>query len=510
MSLLPDPTSELLGEQRPRVYSVPPYVETLGDKAIELAASCGLYLDQWQQLVLTDMLGRRDDGKWAAFEAALVVARQNGKGDVLAARELAGLFIIPEERLLVHSAHQFDTSLEAFERLVTYILRTPDLRKRIRGYRGEELDPRGISRSHGTEGITLKNGKRIRFRTRTKGGGRGFTGDLVVFDEAMIIADSMFTALLPIVSARPNPQIVYAGSAVDQEIHEYGIQLARVRERGHAGGDESLAYFEWSAADSFDQITAEQAVDPAVWARANPALGIRISHEYVANERRSFASNLRGFVVERLGGGDWPRTDIGVDGVISREAWIECIDTASMREGPVSFAFDTPPDRSSTSICVAGKRADGRPHVEVVEQGPGTGWVPARLAELTKVHKSTAVILDGSGPAGSLLPELERLRVKVVTVTAKEHAQACGMFFDSVEQRALRHLGTPEMLAAIDGAVKRPLTDSWAWSRKNSNVDISPLVACTLALWGIETQKPRSRARLIDTRELLRGDVITR
>jgi hypothetical protein len=46
------------------------------------------------------------------------------------------------------------------------------------------------------------------------------------------------------------------------------------------------------------------------------------------------------------------------------------------------------------------------------------------------------------------------------------------------------------MDAAIQGAVKRSLGDAWAWSRKSSNVDISPLVASTLALWGAENKTP--------------------
>lgn len=484
MSLLLDPTSELLGEQRPRVYSVPPYVSTLGERAIDLCALAGLDLDPWQRLGLTDLLGLRDDEKWAAFEAAFIVSRQNGKGDVIAARELAGLFLIPQDRLIIHSAHQFDTSLEAFDRLVTYILRTPELRKKVRGYRGPDLDPRGISRSHGTEGITLKNGKRIRFRTRTKGGGRGFTADCLILDEAMIIPDAMITALLPTLAARPNPQIVYAGSAVDQEIHEYGVVLARIRERGHSGSDPSLAYLEWSAADSLEQVTAAVASDPAAWASANPALGIRISLEYIANERRAFASNVKGFAVERLGVGDWPRTDAGVDAVIDLEQWKSCADHNSRRSGPVCFAFDVTPDRSWASISASGDREDGLPHIEVIEHKRGTSWIPRRLKELT-VHNPAAILCDASGPAASLLPDIERLGVEVTSVSAKEHAQACGIFYDAVmDTGTLRHLGTPELDSAVSGAVTRPLGEAWAWSRKNSAIDISPLVASTLALWG--------------------------
>jgi hypothetical protein len=75
----------------------------------------------------------------------------------------------------------------------------------------------------------------------------------------------------------------------------------------------------------------------------------------------------------------------------------------------------------------------------------------------------------------------------VVPVNAKDQAQACGMLYDAVEQDAFRHLGEQALTSAVKGAVKRPLSDAWAWSRKNSGVDISPLVAVTLAGWGWQT-----------------------
>jgi hypothetical protein len=42
-----------------------------------------------------------------------------------------------------------------------------------------------------------------------------------------------------------------------------------------------------------------------------------------------------------------------------------------------------------------------------------------------------------------------------------------------------------ELDSAIKGAAKRTLGEAWAWSRKSSDVDISPLVSVTLAFWGI-------------------------
>lgn len=465
----------------PRIMAVPEYVSSAGGEAVELAAMAGLELDPWQCLVIEHMLGERADGKWAAFETGICVSRQNGKGAIYEARQLAGLFLLGE-RLLIHSAHEFPTSLEAFRRLLFLIENTPDLSRRVKR----------VSRSHGEEGIELVSGQRIWFRTRTKGGGRGFSCDFLGMDEAMVISSAMHGALLPTMSAMPNPQILYAGSAVDQQVHEHGVVFARLRERGLAGDDPSLAYFEWSV-DAVDetglplapeQLDEDVAGDVDAWAQANPALGIRISPEHVANEYR--ALDARTFAVERLGVGDWPTTDDAGSQVISVDQWDDLVDVESTLVDPVCFAFDVSPDRSAASISVGGLRPDGLAHVETVKSARGTAWVVARLLELQAEHSPVAVVCDAAGPAASLVHKLEAAGVVVTAVSAQEYVRACGMLFDLVEQAQLRHLGTRELRAALKGAAKRSLGEAWAWSRKSSSVDITPLVSGTLALWGAD------------------------
>jgi len=449
--------------------------ESLGVEAVELAAAAGLVLDEWEALVLRSSLTRvPGSDRWAAFETGLVVPRQNGKGAILEARELAGLFLLGE-RLLIHSAHQFDTSLEAFRRLEWLVLDTPDLEKQVKR----------ISRSHGEEGLEIKGGCRIRFRTRTKGGGRGFSSDCLILDEAMFLSEFSHGALLPTLSARPNPQVWYTGSAVDQLVHEHGVVLARVRERA-LRQEKRLTYFEWSLPhEDPDLVGDEVAQDPVAWRQANPALGIRIDEEHVDSERRSM--DPRTFAVERLGVGDWPPTS--ATSLIDLEKWASLTDLKSEIVGDAAFAFDVKPDRSAATIAVCGKRADGLLHVEIVERRRGTEWIPARILELLERHKSLGVFCDPYGPAGSLVSALEAETV-VTQMTAREMAFACGMFYDTVEQDGLRHLGTPELIASLRGAQKRVLGDAWAWSRKNSNVDIGPLVAATIALWGASVSKP--------------------
>lgn len=474
--LAPEP---VFGDQRPRIISVPPFVSSSGADAIELCAMAGLDMDVWQQFALYNALGERPDGMWAAFEFALVVSRQNGKGGFIEARELTGLFLLGE-RLIIHSAHLFDTSLEAFRRLLHLIESTPDFDRRVKR----------VSRAHGEEGIELKGGQRIRFRTRTSGGGRGFTGDCLILDEAMYIPESAHGALIPTLSAVPNPQVIYAGSAVDEQIHDHGIVLTRLRNRALAGGDPSLAYMEWSVDREQLEKHPELAADPRAHAQANPALGIRISEEYIFHEKRSMSA--RTFEVERLGAGFWPSTDGSDERVISEETFRDTIDLKSRAIDPVCFSFDVTPDRSKACISAAGARADGGVHMEVIKHDDGTGWVVARLGELRDAHKPAAIIADERGPAASLLPQLEKLGIEVVTVSYKEYAQACAMTYDGLEQRSTWHLGTQELAAAAAGAVKRPLGDSWAWSRKSSAVDITPIVSCSLAVWGHATQeKPK-------------------
>lgn len=474
-----------LGVQQPRICSFPEYASSAGAEAIELAALAGLHLDEWQQFVLVNALGERADGRWAAPTVGLVVGRQNGKNAVLEARELAGLFLLGE-RVIVHSAHEQATSSEHFRRLLALIESVP------------EFDRRVLKASHGkgSEAIELRGGQRVLFKTRTGGGGRGFSVDLLVFDEAMILSPAAKAALIPTMAARSmegNTQTWYAGSAVDQLNPKHdGVELARIREGGIAGRDK-IAYFEWSApGDSPDQVTDEMAADQAMWALANPGLGFRISPEWIEHER-TVELGAREFAVERLGVGDWPATDRSGDAPITLEAWDAVADAKSTAADPVCFAYDVSPDRAKASIGAAGTRkgADGEKHIEIVENRAGTGWIVPRLKDLHDRHGPVGIVCDGAGPAASLIAEIEReLGIEVRVVTAKEYANACGALFDRVEQKTVRHLGTNELRSAIKGAVKRALGDAWAWSRKNSAVDITSLCAATLALWGSENIEP--------------------
>jgi hypothetical protein len=253
-------------------------------------------------------------------------------------------------------------------------------------------------------------------------------------------------------------------------------KVEKGRQIAESGMTAKVAYFEWSADEDDDPA------DEDVWWRCMPALGRTVPIEAVRAEFESMdLSEFRRAYLNQ-----WVTQSN--DPVIPLADWNALTDEMSQTIDPVCFAYDITPDRSTSSIGVAGKRDDGLWHLEVIEQKRGTGWVVPRLIELNRDHRPTAILCDPGGPAGSLLPDLERDQLPMVPISAKEHAQACGMLFDAVVDKTLRHIGDPALASAIDGAVRRPLGDAWAWSRKTSSVDISPLVACTIALWGAQTQ----------------------
>ncbi len=462
-----------LGEQLPRIQCVPEYTSTTGTEAIELCALAGLDLDPWEQWCLRHMLGERPDGSWAATTAGIVVPRQNGKGCILEARELVGLFLL-HEPLILHTAHEANTSNDAFARLVKLVMGCRELRRQLpTGGR----NTRGISRSNGKEGIRLANGCRVMFRTRTAGAGRGFTVHCLILDESMILPDAFLNAILPTLSAVPNPQVIYTGSAVDQQEHEHGMVLARLREQGISGQDPRLFYAEWSAVDSVDGVTDAMASDPALLAKANPSLGIRMSLDWLLGSERRRLS-LRGYAVERMGAGDWPATTEEAAHLIPPADWRACIGTPTA--GPSVIAFDVSPTTRSAAIARATRSSD-RIHVEVVDHRPGTGWVVERLIELANTERPAKIVLDGGAPAGQLLPELEA-NYRSVTVTAlgtTDLTRACGLFYDAILDHAVTHGDEDDLNAAVNDAKRRTVGQSWAWDRKKA--DISPLVAATLA-----------------------------
>jgi phage terminase large subunit-like protein len=429
--------------------------------------------EPWQENVFEGAMGERADGTWAARTVGVSCPRQNGKGTIEEGRALAGLLLFGE-RLIIASAHEVRTAQIMFQRIKAYFENYDELRKKVAN----------IGNAVAREYIRLRGGQEIRFVTRSKSAIRGFSADCLLLDEAQILGDVQWEAILYTVSARPAHQIWLFGTppaAVGE-----GVVFGRFRTLGLEGKDHRSAWFEWSADSDCDLD------DPHAWAQANPALGRRITHETVVTER-AVASD-EGFARERLG--IWASR--GVERVIASETWRVCADPGLVDAGgEVCFAVDVAPDRGSASIGAASWTVDGLPFVDVVETRRGDpDWGIAKIVGMCDRNDVRAVVIDEASPAASMVDPMRQCGITVTVTTMGQMAAACAGFYDAVMDGRLRHLDQPILNSSLAVARKRIFRDGgWAWHRKESESDITPLTTATLALWGLVSSEVAERPR---------------
>lgn len=480
--MIPSPTSSplLTGAQPPRVRHAPPRVGPLGDVVVGTARNVGLPLDIWQADVILDALSvDAVSGRWLTPRVAVSVPRQNGKGAIIEALEIAFLLgVFGDARVAIHSAHEYKTAQNGFQRIASYFETIPVLARA----REEGRVKIGVSTAREFIAVTGPDGvtRTLKFMARSKGSGRGFSADLLILDEAQELSEQVWAAILPTVSARPNAQVWLFGTPPDETMN--GEVFARFRENGLAATDPRLAYFEWSPEPDADPA------DPAVWAQTNPAYPHRISLETIRDEFLSM--DLDTFVRERLGGWDASLSYA----VIPEDTW-EALVGQSDPEGRVVFSIDVNPERSRASIGVAGFLPGGdRVMVQAIENRKGTDWIVPRLKELTGRWPYVSIVVDTAGPAAALLPELKAAKVRrLVTITTGEVVQAVGGFYDAVMAGKILHPGQPVLDEAVAAARKRPLGEAWAWQRRATDSDITPLVAVTFAHYGLAVKRTAAR-----------------
>ena len=522
----------------PRVCMVPNYAFSSGPEAIELAASAGLILDPWEQLALILGLGETAEGKWAAFQIALIVARQNGKGAVLEALGLFWLFATGEA-LIGHTAHEYKTAMEAFRRILSLIENTDWMRKKVKkiintnGEEGVELLPQPVViTGYGPQSSNQMEARRLRFLARSKGAGRGFTFRKLIWDEAYALTEEQQEAQLPTMSAVPNPQVWLTSSP--PLTSDTGTPLFKARRNA---GKPGSVFLDYGAEGSLERLEEIDLDSVALALKTNPNAPERISTEAMARER--VAMGDRGYARERLC--IWPPDLLAGYLVITKEQWAELADPlsgqgteavlahlgldliqatlmqlggakADSRElvGSPVLAVDVAPRISGNppaSLGMAARRRDGKTHLELIKSGTGTAWLIKDTVTACKLQKIRAIVIDPGSPAGSILGDLETalkeadLEVEIIKMGARDVAQGFGMIYDAAtsstpEGRNIAHLGQEELELAVGGADKRSVgsTGGFAWDQKDATVDITGLVSVTHANWGLAKLGPEVEA----------------
>ena len=472
----------LLGVQSPQIVLLPVDVHSLdaAEEAIELADAYGFCRggppDESQCFNLRAGMGTRADGSWAAKSMGDCQPRQNGKNDIIAIREGWGL-IVGGERLILHTAHEAATAKQSFERMVE-VFDDSELRAKVRNIRF----------ANGEQGIHMKSGRQLLYRTRTGSAGRGFAeADLVVYDEAQNIQGEQLAASAPTKLANPNSQSWYAGSA--------GLFTStawwRLRKRALAGKPGRYAYCEHTA----EQVSMVEGrivsvrpdpLDRRAWAMANAAYGWRIPDENLLDLYEELGPEK--FARECLG--VWDPESGGDDGAWPPGVFEAVVQPGAEPSGRIVVAVDATPDRSAGAVALAGGGV-----VALVTDERGQR-LPVRFRDLADeairlARKfGSAVALDPAGPANAIVPALEEAGVEVFPVAGQAFGAACGAFHSAVSDGVVTVRRHADLTAAVGSAVMKPTGDSWRWARRDLAVDVSPLVAVTLAWWAAQQVVP--------------------
>jgi hypothetical protein len=137
-----------------------------------------------------------------------------------------------------------------------------------------------------------------------------------------------------------------------------------------------------------------------------------------------------------------------------------------------------------SSLGACGLRSDGMAHIEVIGNRPGTSWIFDWFAADDRAARYKSIVIDPVSAAGSMVADLRALGLQVIEIGPRQLVTGCGKLFDLITSKQIRHIDQTPLNAAVAGAKRRPLGDAWAWHRRDTSVDVSPLVACTLALQG--------------------------
>lgn len=459
-----------MGSQEPSVRIVPDYVHTDGEDAVKILATGRLFVDPWQAGVLHDWMGRTEEEIWSAPTCGLSVPRQNGKTLDTTGRMASGMVMYGE--WIVYTAHLQKTATETFMELKG-LFESRSLKKYVKE----------IKAALGREQIILKNGGRVVFVARTRNGGRGLHGDLLVFDEAQELTPEQQASFLPAISASRNPQTIYLGTPPDENCT--GDVFKNIREKALNGSSTSTAWTEYSVKEIGD------VTDRARWAACNPALGRRMRESTIAAECEQMNEDT--FARERLGW--WSPVNNDQDYAIDKTKWEACASEQGKPEGKTAYGIKFSADGSTVALCGAVCPKDEAARISLIEYKTtdrGIQWLADWLNERYK--EAACVAIDGRNGVDFLIEKIApvwKSKKSIIKPSAKDVVAAASQLVQEINEETVTWYKLQEILkeSAIT-SVKRPISGGWGFGGENS----TPIEAAALALWGCRTSK-RNPAR---------------
>lgn len=458
-----------IGRQTPTTSVVLPYEETLGEEAIKLYESSKRTAQEWQKLLVYDIMARNEEKLWTHSKFGYSVPRRNGKNEVVAIREMWGL---KNGEHILHTAHRSTTSRSAWERLKT-LLDDAGIDHKDSGVLGQE-----VIRVKSTGGV-------VHFRTRTSKGGLGEGFDLMIIDEAQEYTDDQETSLKYVVSASPNPQTIFCGTPPTTE--SSGTVFMHMREVILSKGIDDTGWAEWSVEESHRQD------DVDAWYECNPSLGTILTERAIKQE---IGPNELDFNIQRLG--YWIRYNL--KSAVSRAEWdeLQCKKLPDLRSKIFVGVKYSRTDTVAVSIAI--RTEDNRIFVEGIDCRPfraGTDWIVSFL----KGIDYKAVVIDGQSGQQLLKDAMRDAHLYQATLPkVADVVKANATFEERLAAKELCHMGQPSMICSVTNCEKRTIGANGGFGYRSINeaYDIALMDSMILAQWicGQKTKRSAKRQKI--------------
>lgn len=464
----------------PRDSYQPLFVSSLGEDAVDLAAVCNLFLDDWQQEVLKMTLTFDESKRFATRQLLMLCPRQQGKTVVCEARELAGLFLL-QEKIMLHTAHEFRTARSTFRRVREHIDNGAAV---IPGYSDIKFHDSNSETAIIVPKSKNHSGSYLQFTSRTGGAGRGMTVEFLVVDEAYAYTPDQSSALAFTQNQSKNPQAIITSSTGFPDSEE----LIALRSVAIERSLPNMAFVEFKADDGCDSGDREQ------WYQALP--GLRTGRQRISEIEGHFAKakadgDLTNFNREVLG--LWATNDI--PSLIPAPLWESL--TVDMSQGwtaPDEFAFGiavTPADHSGFQRSVmyaAGRDENGFVHVWNVGDDDGTLWMPDFVKMQQEQRDPRVTVLDPMSASAPLVAAFDANGVQCTPLSSSQCMAACSQMEALIRDGRLRHGEDALLRDAVGSGVRRSVghKGAWLWDPKNPGDDISAIQAATYAVFALD------------------------
>lgn len=457
-----------LGRQTPTKSVVLPYENTYGKEAIDIYEKTGRQAQDWQKLLIYDILSYNDEGLWVHTKFGYSVPRRNGKNEVITIREMYGLI---EGEQVLHTAHRTPTSSSAFYRLLKLL--------EDAGYKDKH--DYIAHKQYGLETIEFPSSDgKVSFRTRTSKGGLGEGFDLMIIDEAQEYQDDQETTLKYVVSSSKNPQTLFCGTP--PTMVSSGTVFMKMRNKALSGETENTGWAEWSV-DSMTDVH-----DVEAWYETNPSLGTIFTERIIKDE---IGDDDLDFNIQRLG--YWSKKNL--KSFISEVQWNECkLTSLPELKGKLYVGIKFGIDGQNVAMSIACKTTNEKVFVESIDCQPrlnGNKW----MLRFLKQADIASITIDGNGSA-TLEEELKDMKLKhIIIPKTSEVITANDVFKTSLDQGLVVHMGQPSLAQSVSNCQKRLIGSQGGYGYQSikEGIDICLMESMVFAFWQAKTAKERRK-----------------